>query len=249
MARQSKRSYGSGCVIQRGKGFAIRWREIQILPDGTKRFVNRCEAVGRVSKRKAVDILNERLATAATTVQRPVITFSELATVWKATVLPMYKYSSRLVRGDTVTKKLIPRFGDWELTDVTKQEIQSYIAELHRAGYAPHSVHHVHNVLSAVLGKAVEWDYLQANPAHGVNLPQLIAVRSKWVLNPEQAKQLLDALPIMAQTMVGLAILTGMRRGELLALRWKNVDGVRAKRAPSRSASTLLAFHLASEFG
>lgn len=223
MARNGKRSYGSGCVIKRGKGFAIRWRETQILPDGTKRFVNKCEALGAVSKRKAVETLNERLAEARTATH-PVITFAELATVWKTNVLPLYKYSSRLVREETVTKKLVPRFGKLELSKVTKQEVQSYIAELNRAGYAPHSIHHAHSVLSALLGKAIEWGYLKVNPAHRVELPKLVALRSKWVLTPDQAKELLSALPQLAKTMVGLAILTGIRRGELFALRWKHVD-------------------------
>ncbi|HEX4997907.1 MAG TPA: tyrosine-type recombinase/integrase [Terriglobia bacterium] len=223
LARNSKRSYGSGCVIRRGKGFAIRWRETQLFADGTKRFVNRCEALGPVSKRKAVEILNERLAEARA-VQRPIVTFDELATAWRTTVLPMYKYSSRITREDTLDRKLVPRFGKLELTAVSKREIQSYMAELNRAEYAPHSIHHVHSVLSAILGKAVEWGYLDSNPAHRVELPKLVPVRSKWVLTPAQARQLLEALPLMPRTMVGLAILTGMRRGELFALRWKHFD-------------------------
>jgi integrase len=223
VAQNKKRSYGSGCLIKRGKGFAIRWRETRVLLDGTKQFVNRCEAVGNISKTKAVEILNEKLA-ATRTEHRAVITFAELAAAWKATVLPMYKHSSRLVRGDTVTKKLIPRFGTSELSQVNTQEIQRFIADLNREGYAPHTVHGVHNVLSGVMGKAVTWGYLKENPAHRVDLPKLVPLRSKWVLSREQAKQLLEVLPTMARAMVGLSILTGIRRGELFALRWKSLD-------------------------
>jgi integrase len=47
---------------------------------------------------------------------------------------------------------------------------------------------------------------------------------SKWALTTGQAAALLDALAALPKTMAGLAILTGLRRGELFALRWKDLD-------------------------
>jgi integrase len=67
------------------------------------------------------------------------------------------------------------------------------------------------------------WDLLE-NPAGGVQLPSLKCVRPKWALTSQQATALVDALPPMAQAMVGLAVLSGLRRGELFALRWKDID-------------------------
>ena len=48
--------------------------------------------------------------------------------------------------------------------------------------------------------------------------------RQKWALTPAQAAALIDALPVMPQAMVGLAILSGLRRGEVFALRWRDID-------------------------
>ena len=45
----------------------------------------------------------------------------------------------------------------------------------------------------------------------------------KWALTTGQAASLLTVLPPLARTMVGLAILSGLRRGELFALRWKDI--------------------------
>jgi len=70
----------------------------------------------------------------------------------------------------------------------------------------------------------VEWDYIQNNPAHGVQLPRIVPVRAKWALTKMQAQQLLERLPLLPRTIVGLALLTGARRGELFALRWKSFD-------------------------
>ena len=55
-------------------------------------------------------------------------------------------------------------------------------------------------------------------------MPKLKCVRPKWALTAAQATALLDALKLMARTMVGLAILSGIRRGELFALRWRDID-------------------------
>jgi integrase len=85
-------------------------------------------------------------------------------------------------------------------------------------------IDHMHDVLSAVLRTAVKWGHLQDNPARGVDLPTLRTVRPKWVLTTTQAATLLEALPLLPRTMAGLAMLSGLRRGELFALRWKDLD-------------------------
>ena len=108
-----------------------------------------------------------------------------------------------------------------------RPDIQRFVAELDSSGCAPKSIHLYHGVLSTILTKAVEWDYIPHNPAHGVRLPRIVPVRSKWVLTTAQAQQLLDRLPLLPRTIVGLALLTGARRGELFALRWKSFDATK----------------------
>ena len=130
MAR-TKRQYGSGCLLKRGKGWAIRWREVEIAPDGTKVKTLRYETLGEISRREAVQRLAEKLAAAGT--QRPVrsrVPFRTLVTEWEATVLPMYKHSTQRNHRNILEKHLLPRFGDMAMTDITRQEIQAYIAHL-----------------------------------------------------------------------------------------------------------------------
>jgi integrase len=136
----------------------------------------------------------------------------------------MYKHSTQTHRRFMLKKHLLPRFGDKALSEITRQEIQMYVAHLTHDGYAPKSIDHIHDVLSAVLRTAVKWGHLQDNPARGVDLPTLKTVRPKWALTPQQAAALLDKLPPLGRAMVGLAILSGLRRGELFALRWKDID-------------------------
>jgi hypothetical protein len=132
-----------------------------------------------VTRKQASDTLNQRIAAAghSKVPTRSRVTFRTLAGEWDASVLPMYKHSTQKHRRFMLKKHLLPRFGDMAVSDVTRQEIQVYVAHLAQAGYAPKSIDHVHDVLSAVLRTAVKWGQLQENPARGVDLPTLKCVR------------------------------------------------------------------------
>ena len=81
--------------------------------------------------------------------------------------------------------------------------------------------------MSTVLSSAVKWGYISKNPASGAELPKLVGVKPKIALTPEEAQALMSALGPMPKTLVAIAILTGVRRGELFALRWKCFDAVK----------------------
>lgn len=156
---RSKRQYGSGCLLKRGKGWAIRWRETEIAPDGTRKKVLRYETLGDVTRKVASDTLAQKLVAGRehTTPMRSRITFRTLVSEWEASVMPMYKHSTQIHRRFMLKKHLLPRFGDLAISDVTRQEIQAYVAHLHRAGYAPRTIDHIHDVLSAILRTAMKW--------------------------------------------------------------------------------------------
>jgi hypothetical protein len=94
MAR-SKRQYGSGCLLKRGRGWAIRWRESEIGPDGTLRRTLKYEALGEATRKQAQDTLAERVARGGTGKQptQSRVLFQVLANEWRANVVPMYKHS------------------------------------------------------------------------------------------------------------------------------------------------------------
>ena len=95
MARRKKRQYGSGCLLAKGGGWVIRWRENEIAPDGTRKRMLRHEKLGSMSRREAGDILSQKVATAGgKTPTRSRVAFRELVNQWQATVLPMYKAST-----------------------------------------------------------------------------------------------------------------------------------------------------------
>lgn len=173
---------------------------MEIAPDGTRRRVLRYETLGPMPRREAADILAQKLAAVGgKTPTRSRVTFRTLVNEWQATVLPMYKPSTQKNHRHIAKKHLVARFGDKPVSDITRQEVQAYVAYLMEAGYALKTIDHMHDVLSAVLRTAVKWGHLQENPARGVDLPTLRTVRPKWVLTPAQAAALLAELPPLAR--------------------------------------------------
>jgi len=99
------------------------------------------------------------------------------------------------------------------------------------AGLAPRTVGHVHRALHKALKVGVEWGVVQRNAAE-VARPPKVDHKELEILSAEQARALLQKLkgkPLYPIVVLGLA--TGLRRGELLALRWRDVelDGARLR--------------------
>jgi integrase len=93
-----------------------------------------------------------------------------------------------------------------------------------RGGLSPQTVLHCHRVLRGALQQAVRWQLLAQNPADAVKPPRP-ARREMRALDDDGIKKLLDtARGSRLYWPVLLAVSTGMRRGELLALRWSSVD-------------------------
>lgn len=84
----------------------------------------------------------------------------------------------------------------------------------------------IHRTLSAVLGRAVKWGYIQNNPAALVDLPSRDNTRAAF-LDEDDARRLLELLadePIKWRTIITFDLLSGLRRGELAGLRWPDID-------------------------
>jgi integrase len=93
-----------------------------------------------------------------------------------------------------------------------------------KGGLAPRSVHYLHRLLRLSLAQAVRWQILTRNPCDAVKPPR-VERRKSVTLSADQAAQLLGALAhsrVYWPTLIAFA--TGMRRGEILALRWQRVD-------------------------
>jgi len=139
--------------------------------------------------------------------------------------LPTYdKHSTRDHRTNVIDNKLVPRFGEWLLSDITRDEVKQFFADLQRAGAAPHSLYGYRAVFHLIMQDAVSSRFLERNPVEEIRLPRLRPVRPQWALTPQEAGRLVGELSTKYAAMISLAIANGFRRGELLAFRWENFN-------------------------
>ena len=92
------------------------------------------------------------------------------------------------------------------------------------AGLAPRTIGHVHRLLHRVFGHAVKWGIVVINPVTAAEPPRVQRTEIQ-ILAPDQIKLVLQALRgrrLYGVALTGLA--TGMRRGEIVALRWGDID-------------------------
>ncbi len=88
------------------------------------------------------------------------------------------------------------------------------------------SVRHYLHLVSSILSTAVDWQYIPANPMDRVSIPSVDSTQ-QTCLSQEQAIHLLELLqdvPIKYRTAVTVLLFTGMRREELLALHWSDIN-------------------------
>jgi len=116
-----------------------------------------------------------------------------------------------------------PALGAIRLRKLTPQDIVRLYADL-RTTLATASVAQIHAVLHSALGQAVRWHAIAHNPVAAVRSPRPMR-REMRFLDPRQVRVMLDAAagdPLEALYVA--AVFTGLRLGELLGLRWRDVD-------------------------
>ena len=116
-----------------------------------------------------------------------------------------------------------PALGHMHLTDVRRRDVQDLIDELRRIGLSPSSVHNKLDVVRVLFRLAIEREYVQDSPCTHLRLPAVRHQRPE-VAGPEQARALIDALPIGQRALWATLFFAGLRIGEVRALRWRNID-------------------------
>lgn len=229
--------YQNGCLFIRGKRrkvWVARWRENVILADGSNNRVMRSLVLGPVSeiagRREARRLLDARLNPVNQGQYRPeaTILFSKFVTdYFEPGVLPTLKFATQEIYSLLLRKHLIPRFGDHRLCDISRVEIQQYLLEKLKQGFAWETTNHLRHLLSKVMGTAVNWDYILSNPVRGVKMPERTLKRPHRFLTADEVRRLIGASKEPARTITLLAAMTGLRIGEILALRWGRIDFIR----------------------
>ena len=216
---------------KRRKVWVARWREDVLCEDGKVGRILRSVVLGSVAdlptRRDAQVRLDEELRAVNQGTVRPESsmlfgTFAEEQ--WKTLVLPTLKLSTQHGYKTVLAKHLLPYWRDWRLRDIGRQDVQQWVADRFRRKLGWQTVRNAWTLLSGILETAVEYGYLSMNPARGVKFPEKELKEAPVLFTAEDFVKLLEQLDEPYRTMARLIALTGLRIGELLAVRWRCLD-------------------------
>jgi integrase len=233
---------GSGVVRYEGKRVGVVWRICYLDADGRQIM----ETVGRESDgwnhQRAERELGVRLAAVERGMRKPKRrTFGDLADEFEAVSL-MAKPRKRTTLTDyrsTIKNHLRPYFGSEDLGGLSHQPeaFERYAAEKLSAGLAPKSVHNHLSLLGLIFRQAVRWRWVNENPLELVEPPPIHEPEVETLSQTEIARLLAAYRQLAvevgpdeawwyetARRLTVLALSTGLRRGELLGLRWMDVE-------------------------
>lgn len=145
-------------------------------------------------------------------------------TIYTPTVMPLLASSTQGRYRSVIGKYLIPTFGGSCLRDLTPLTVQKYFSGMAGSDLSHESRDKIRDVLSSILGSAVQYGYLVKNPVEGLKLPpNKTGRRSKPYITPQAFAALVALICEPYATMVFVAVYTGLRVSELIGLRWRNV--------------------------
>jgi integrase len=151
------------------------------------------------------------------------------------TTLDLYK--------DVINKAIIPMLGHLKLTDIKTAHVQEYVQKLSAMKISPATVQRRLVALKSILSLAVKLGYIAESPAKSEKLilPKIVTPKIE-IFTKQKAAEMLTCLEkedLQFQVMVQLAIYTGARRGELVGLKFSDVDHENMKITIERAAIKL----------
>jgi integrase len=116
----------------------------------------------------------------------------------------------------------IQPFFPCRLSSVRRVDIQRYVT-LRSAKVSAHTVQKELNILKHLLRLAVEWEIIPFHPSQGIKSPRVPAGRVRY-LQPAELWAIIEASPAWLRPIIAIAVSKGMRRSEVLGLRWLDLD-------------------------
>jgi len=227
----ARKRYQRGELFLRGKRQKVwvgRWREDILQPDGSTRRPYRSVILGSQkdypTRKLALRLLEARLTQVNDPAYRPrpEATFQDFAERWQTTVLVQHKPSTQSAMRSHINVTLVPHFGKKMVADLeaSPEQIQAWVSGLK---CSPKTVRNVVITFRLMWKSARAWGYVKHNPFEDLVLPTRGLVR-RFCLSLEEIRRIITAASGPHRTFYWLAAETGLRSGELCALRVEDVD-------------------------
>lgn len=155
---------------------------------------------------------------------KDMLTFNEVAALWEEDKMAFVKRSTFSIYSLRLRRQLIPAFGPQ--TCISESEVQSFVNERLQEGMSPKTIKDILMVLRMILRFAQKhygWD----NPPLEIHFPTRRTKQEPQVMPLEQQRKLIRYLynkPTAYNLGIALCLSTGMRIGEICALRWEDID-------------------------
>jgi integrase len=134
-----------------------------------------------------------------------------------------YKPSAPRAYEEALRTKVLPELGHLRISAITRNSVQDLVDHLVARGLSPSTVHNAILTLRAIYRRLLARSEVLVNPTLGLALPAVRPSRER-VAHPAEARALLEALRPADRPVWATALYAGLRRGELQALRWCDVD-------------------------
>jgi integrase len=121
---------------------------------------------------------------------------------------------------------VVPRLGRLKLGEISTDDVAALVAAMRREGYKPWTIKGTVAALSGLLRHAARRGELSENPVGRLERGErpVTTEKEKRVLTGEEIGRLLDAADVKYRPLLAVAVGSGLRLGELLGLRWQDVD-------------------------
>jgi|SRR5271157_1226618 len=227
----ARRRYQKGSLVPKNglpkNGLWIgRWREDVMQLDGTIRRPYQWEVLGTIqdypTRKLALRALEARLSTinSPTYRARPTATFAEFANRWDATVLSQHKRSTQSSTRSHLRKWLLPQLGSVALKDLDGQRLQAFVSNCRCNAK---TVRNLVATLRMMWNSARAWSYVAHSPFDGLVLPKRGLVKT-FAFSLEEIRRIIDSANEPYKTFYAILAETGIRGGEICALRVADLD-------------------------
>lgn len=212
-----KAGNGEGSIYRRSDG---RWEGAVSLGNGRRRrFYGKTH--GDV-QRKLVDVQKAAQDGLPLIGERQAV--GKYLESWLEAARPSVRPQTHRRYEQYVRLHAVPVIGRVSLSKLSPLHLQRLYKDRQDAGLSATSVRHLHAVIHRALGQAARWGYVARNVADLVTPPRMTRLQMR-ALSPEQSRTLVEAAQgDRFEALYVLAISTGMRQGELLGLKWADVD-------------------------